>query len=369
MSTPPIPLVDLHWQHAEIADEVNAGFAEVLAAGNFVGGAPVRAFEQEYAAATGVPHVVGVANGTDALELALRALEIGPGDEVVVPAMTFVATAEAVVRAGATPVLAEVDQDHLLLDPTRLTEVFTARTRAVMPVHLHGQLAPMAEILALTKPRGIAVVEDAAQCQGATRDGIAAGGFGDAAGTSFYPGKNLGAYGDAGGVLTGSAELAARVRLLAAHGEQSKYDHVAVGFNSRLDTLQAVVLRAKLARLAGWNALRVEAANRYDKLLDGVAGLVRPGTLAGNTHVWHIYAVRVDDRDAVLAKLREAGIGSGVHYPRAVHINPAFASLGAAGAFPISERAAQTMLSLPIYPGITAEQQERVAEVLADAVR
>ncbi|MEU5940860.1 DegT/DnrJ/EryC1/StrS family aminotransferase [Micromonospora sp. NPDC047548] len=368
--TQSVPLVDLQWQHAEIADEVTAGFADVIGAGSFVGGQQVTAFEREYAATMGVPHCVGVANGTDALELALRAVGVGPGHEVVLPAMTFVATAEAVVRCGATPVLVDVDPDHLLLDPRLLTRALSERTRAVLPVHLYGQLAPMERILEITMPRGIPVVEDAAQCQGATRHGRPAGTFGDAAGTSFYPGKNLGAYGDAGAVLTGATQVATRVRLLANHGAETKYDHITVGFNSRMDALQAVVLRAKLAHLARWNTLRQEAASRYDKLLDGVDRITLPRTATGNTHVWHLYPVRVDDRDAVLSRLQHDGIGAGVHYPRPVHLHPAFAALGAGvSAFPVAEQAAGTLLSLPLHPGISADQQERVAEALVRAIR
>lgn len=365
-----VPLVDLQWQHGQIADEVAEGFAEVLASGGFIGGRHVKAFEEEYAAATGVEHCVGVANGTEALELALRAVGVGPGDEVVVPAMTFVASAEAVVRCGAQPTLVDVDAEHLLLDPRLLADAITERTRAVLPVHLYGQLAPMERILEVTGAKGVAVVEDAAQCQGASRNGRPAGSFGAAAGTSFYPGKNLGAYGDAGAVVTTSAEVAERVRLLANHGAESKYDHVAIGFNSRLDALQAVVLRAKLARLAGWNALRQEAASRYAKLLDGVDGVTKPSAAEGNTHVWHLYTLRVADRDTVLARLQEAGIGAGVHYPRPVHEHPAFAPLGyPSGSFPVAEEAARTLLSLPLFPGITVEQQERVADALVKALR
>ncbi|MGH8827908.1 MAG: DegT/DnrJ/EryC1/StrS family aminotransferase, partial [Jiangellaceae bacterium] len=290
MTVTSVPLVDLHWQHAQVADEVEAGFAEVLAAGNFIGGAQVRAFELEYADLVGVPYCVGVANGTDALELALRALGVGAGHEVVMPAMTFVATAEAVVRRGATPVFVDVDRDHLLIDPERIEPALTRRTRAIIPVHLHGQLAPMEAVLETLGRRHINVIEDAAQAQGASRHGRPAGSYGHAAGTSFYPGKNLGAYGDAGAVLTMSDQVAQRVRLLANHGEARKYDHVEVGVNSRLDTLQAVVLRAKLARLTAWNALRVEAAERYDELLSGLEQVVRPRVAPGNNHVWHLYA-------------------------------------------------------------------------------
>jgi dTDP-4-amino-4,6-dideoxygalactose transaminase len=239
-----------------------------------------------------------------------------------------------------------------------------------VPVHLYGQCAPLEQLPAVVAERGIAVVEDAAQAQGARRFGRSAGTLGAIAGTSFYPGKNLGAYGDAGAVLTDDAGLARSSRLMGAHGSEVKYQHTAFGFNSRLDTLQAVVLRAKLARLAAWNEQRREAADRYAQLLGGVAGVRLPVTLPGNEHVWHLYVVRVDDRDEVLRRLQADGVGAGIHYPVPVHLQPALESLGLTrGAFPVSETSAGQILSLPIYPGITAAQQERVAQALARAVR
>ena len=271
-----VPLVDLAVQHEAVKTEVATGLAEVMAAGDFIGGKAVRAFELEYADFLGVAHCVGVGNGTDALELALRAVDIGPGDEVVLPTHTFVATAEAVVRAGAHPVLVDVDSDYLLIDPDHVLSVVSPRTRAVMPVHLYGQVAPVEALAGELQAAGVTIIEDAAQAQGALRHGRPAGDWGDLAGTSFYPGKNLGAYGDAGAVLTGSAELAERIRLLSAHGERAKYDHVTMGFNSRLDTMQAVVLRAKLRRLAEWNDSRRAAAQRYAELLAGSRGCPPP---------------------------------------------------------------------------------------------
>ncbi|WP_270886150.1 DegT/DnrJ/EryC1/StrS family aminotransferase [Pedococcus sp. 5OH_020] len=365
-----IPFVDLSLQHAQIAEEVEDGFAEVLATGDFIGGKAVAAFEQEYAELVGARACVGVANGTDALELALRAVGVGPGDEVVLPANTFIATAEAVLRAGATPVLVDVDDDALLLDPSAMQEALTSRTRAVIPVDLYGQVAPFEQLPATLAERGIAVVEDGAQSQGAARHGKAAGTFGIAAATSFYPGKNLGAYGDAGAVVTDDETLAQRVRLLGAHGSAVKYQHSVVGFNSRLDTLQAVVLRAKLRRLRRWNAERRAAAATYGELLADAEGLRTPTTLPGNEHVWHLYVVRVPRRDAVLQLLQSEGVGAGVHYPVPVHLTAAMADLGyGAGRFPVTEKAAGEILSLPIFPGITRPQQERVVDVLLGALR
>ena len=369
-----IPLVDLKAAHAEVADEVRAGFDRVLANTAFVGGEEVAAFEREYAAFAGVDHCVGVANGTDALELALRAVGVGIGDEVVLPANTFIATAGAVARIGARPVLADCHPDTLLLDPQAALDAVTPRTRAVVPVHLYGQCADTATLTAQLPDR-VALVEDAAQSQGASRDGRQAGSGGIAA-TSFYPGKNLGAYGDAGAVVTDDPERAALVRALANHGGTVKYRHDVAGFNSRLDGLQAVVLRAKLARLAEGNAARRAAAARYDQLLGGLAGsgrLLLPATAEGNVHVWHLYVVRIDgnaaQRDDIVGKLNAGGVGAGVHYPAPVHLTEAFAGLGRTrGSFPHAEEAADRMLSLPLYPQITADQQQQVVAALTDAL-
>jgi dTDP-4-amino-4,6-dideoxygalactose transaminase len=364
-----IPLVDLSVQHELVAEEVESGFAEVLATGDFVGGKAVASFEQEYADFVGARSCVGVGNGTDALEMALRANAIRSGDEVVLPANTFIATAEAVVRAGARPVFVDVDDDALLIDPSRIAEALTERTRAVIAVDLYGQVAPFEQLPSSLAERGVVVIEDGAQSQGALRHGTPAGRFGRIAATSFYPGKNLGAYGDAGAVVTDDDDLAQRVRLLGAHGSTTKYQHTHVGFNSRLDTLQAVVLRAKLRRLHEWNAERRAAAAVYDDLLEGVPGLRLPMTLPGNEHVWHLYVVRVTDRDDVLRQARAQGIGASVHYPTPVHLTPAMAEFGGGiGSMPVSEQAAGEILSLPIYPGITAAQQERVAHVVRDAL-
>jgi dTDP-4-amino-4,6-dideoxygalactose transaminase len=364
-----VPLVDLGLQHAQVADEVAKGFEEVLASGAFVRGPQVGEFEREYAQFVGVRHCVAVGNGTDAIELALRALGLGPGDEVVLPANTFVATAEAVVRAGATPVLADVDSDHQLLDPVMAAAAVGPATRALVPVHLFGQTAPVELLTPLAREHDLFVVEDAAQSQGATRHGRAAGSLGDVAATSFYPGKNLGAYGDAGAVLTDSDDIARRVRLLGNHGSAVKYRHDELGFNSRLDTLQAVVLSAKLGRLPGWNSQRRHAADRYDALLAGVPSVRPPARLSENNDVWHLYVVRVPNRDAVLMHLQAAGIGAGVHYPVPVHLQKAFSHLDKGpGSFPVAEAAAEQILSLPLYPGILPEQQERVAAELKRAL-
>ncbi|WP_329318719.1 DegT/DnrJ/EryC1/StrS family aminotransferase [Streptomyces sp. NBC_01262] len=369
-----IPLVDLKAAHAEVADDVRAGFERVLANTAFVGGDEVGAFEREYAAFGGIAHCVGVANGTDALELALRASGVGVGDEVVLPANTFIATAGAVARIGARPVLADCLPGSYLLDPQAALDAVGPATRAVVPVHLYGQCAEVTS-LAAALPDRVRVVEDGAQSQGATHDGRSPGSAGIAA-TSFYPGKNLGAYGDAGAVLTDDEELAGLVRAIANHGGVAKYRHDVPGFNSRLDGLQAVVLRAKLARLAEGNAARRAAAARYDELLSGLAAagqVVLPVTAEGNVHVWHLYVIQVaagTDRDAVVGKLNAEGIGAGVHYPAPVHLTEAYRHLGhARGDFPNAEHAADRILSIPLYPQITADQQQRVVDTLTDALR
>ena len=357
-----IPLVDLAWQHREIADEVKAGLERVIESTAFIQGPDVRAFEEEFAVASGVGHCIGVGNGTDALELACRALDIGHGDEVVVPANTFIASALAVARAGATPVLVDSDPATHLLDTASALSHVGPKTRAIMPVNLFGQIAPFEALADASVP----LIEDAAQSQGARRKGRLSGSFGVVAGTSFFPGKNLGAYGDAGAVVTDDPDLASRLRSLGQYGSEQKYQHPEQGFNSRLDTLQAVVLRAKLRKLDVWNQHRVVAARRYDELLSGVPDVVLPQTLEGNDHVWHLYAVRVPERDRLLAALNEAGIGAGIHYPRPIHLQGAFQNLGhRLGDFPVAERAANELLSLPIYPGIRPDQQEHVVSVLA----
>lgn len=367
-TTGPVPLLDLASAHAEVAEEVAVGWGELLASTSFVGGPAVTAFEAEYEAWSGVTHCIGVGNGTDALELALRALGIGPGDECVIPANTFIATAEAVARAGAVPVLADCHPDTALLDLDAVATVVGPRTRAVLPVHLYGQAAPVEQLRDLLPDR-VVIVEDAAQAHGARRFGHAVGTLGDIAATSFYPGKNLGAYGDAGAVLTMRDDLADAVRLLREHGSPRKYEHPVLGFNSRLDSLQAVVLSAKLRRLDGWNAARGAAAARYDTLLADLPAVTGPVVDGGNEPVWHLYVVRVPERERVLTELQVAGIGAGVHYPVPVHLTGAFAHIGSGpGSFPVAERLACEIISLPMFPGIRPDQQERVVSVLADAV-
>ncbi len=364
-----IPLVDLQWQHRQIEDDLRPALDSVMQRGAFILGAEVEELERAFAAFCGAEHCVGVASGTDALECALRAIDVGAGDEVILPANTFIATALAVQRIGATPVLVDCDERDALIDPGQIAAKITPRSKAIVPVHLYGQIAPMAPVLDTAAQHRLAVIEDAAQAHGATQDGKGIGSFGVAAGVSFYPGKNLGAYGDGGAVLTNSAELAERLRALRNWGSLVKYSHPEVGFNSRLDTMQAAVLLQKLARLAEWNEQRREAAAYYEELLGSSAKIGLPRVAPGNQHVWHLYVVRVGNRDRVLAALNDAGIGAGIHYPTPLHRQGALASLGhRQGDFPNAERLAGEILSLPIYPGITRQQQQRVVEVLTAAV-
>ncbi|RAX50692.1 erythromycin biosynthesis sensory transduction protein eryC1 [Arthrobacter sp. AQ5-05] len=368
-TTHSIPLVDLRAQQAEVNDEVTQGLAEVFGNTSFIGGHQVADFEHAYADFLGARHCLGASNGTDALELALRAAGIEAGDEVILPANTFIATAEAVCRIGAVPVLVDVDPEYLLIDPAAVADAVTERTRAIMPVHLYGQSAFIEALEPIAAAHDLAIIEDAAQAQGARRHGRTAGTIGLAAGTSFYPGKNLGAAGDAGAVITNDPALAERARILGAHGSAAKYEHDVVGFNARMDTVQAVVLNAKLKRLAGWNAQRRLAAERYAELLHELPGVVVPRSAPGNEDVWHLYVIRVPERDRVLKALNEAGIGAGIHYPYPLHLTKAFASLGQpAGSFPVAELAATRILSLPLYPHITAEIQEHVVNELAKAL-
>ncbi|HEY5154745.1 MAG TPA: DegT/DnrJ/EryC1/StrS family aminotransferase [Acidimicrobiales bacterium] len=368
-TTVDIPLVDLRAQHDEVSREVAEGFERVMATTGFIGGPVVDDFERALGQWWGSEHVIGVGNGTDALELMLRAAGVGRGDEVIVPANSFIATASAVVRAGARPVFVDVDPVYLLIDPERVAEQLTDRTRAVIAVHLFGQMAPMEALADAVSGRSVVLLEDAAQAHGARRHDRPPGSVGVAAATSFYPGKNLGAYGDGGAVLTDRVEFARRVRLLSNHGATSKYNHAELGFNSRLDALQAVVLHAKLARLSTWNGARRRAAAAYGELLGHMGPIWLPEVMAGNEHVWHLYPIRLSRRDELLDALQSRGIGAGVHYPVPLHLQGAFADLGhRPGQFPNAEEAAARLLSLPLHPHLTSAQQEFIASVVTDHV-
>ncbi len=365
-----IPLVDLKANYESIKGEVREGFERVLSTTAFILGPDVAEFEKEYAAFLGAKHCLGVANGTDALELLVRGAGLRGSDAVLVPANSFIASALGVARAGAQVVLVDCDEDGLI-DVASCESRATKHVKAVMPVHLFGQCADMEQVEAFAKARGVVVLEDAAQAQGAKRRGQHAGTFGLGAGTSFYPGKNLGAYGDAGAVVTNDDALAKKLKALRNYGSEVKYFHPETGFNSRLDTLQAVVLRAKLRRLDAWNAARRGAADRYRALLEGVRDVRTPRAAPGNEHIWHLYAIRVPAkvRDAVMKSMQAAGIGVGLHYPVPIHLQGAFASLShRAGDFPVAERLAGEMISLPMYPELTQAQQEEVVGALKKAM-
>jgi dTDP-4-amino-4,6-dideoxygalactose transaminase len=365
----PVPFVDLRAQMREISDEIRPELEAVYRDAAFIGGPRVAAFEREFAEYIGVEHVIGVGNGTDALELMLLALGVERGAEVILPANTFIATAEAVSRIGAVPVLVDVDPELLLIDPAAVEAAITPRTQAILPVHLFGRVAPMAALSALASRHGLLLVEDAAQAQGARQGRHAAGAVGVAAATSFYPGKNLGAAGDAGAVLTSDEHVARSVRRLGSHGGLGKYEHDRVGSNSRLDVVQAVVLRAKLRRLDAWNVARARAASYYEDRLGSVPGISTPRLRADSADVWHLYVVEVEDRDAVQRQLESAQIGCGVHYPTPIHLTGAYRHLGLRqGAFPVAEAAAHRILSLPMHPHLSQRDQDEVSDVLIASV-
>jgi len=360
-----IPFVDVLAEHAETADEIEAAIAKVVASGQWILGPEVTQFEEEFASYCGVHYAIGVDSGMSALSLSLRALGVGPGDEVIAPANTFVATVLAIAHAGAKPVLVDVDPTTYLIDPNRVAEAITPRTRALVPVHLYGQIADMTSVLALSREAGLAVVEDACQAHGASLQGRRAGSFGDTAAFSFYPSKNLGAYGDGGIVVTNDQTLADELRMLRNYGQRAKYDHAVVGYNHRLDALQAAILRVKLRRLDARNAARREHAEAYAAELSRT-DVITPATPADALPVWHLYVVRVgQDRDALREFLGCHGIETGVHYPIPVHLTGAFHDLGyRTGSFPITERLAGEILSLPMYPQLTAAEIARVAAAI-----
>ena len=366
----PVPLVDLRAQYRGIKHEVMSALSGALDGMELFLGPNVRGFEAEFASFCRARFAVGVGSGTDALYLALKACGVGPGDEVITVPYTFFATAEAIRMLGATPVFVDVDPDTYTMDPLRLPAAIGRKTRAIVPVHLYGQMADMGAIMGIARQHGLAVVEDACQAHGAEDRGIRAGSVGDAAAFSFYMSKNLGGYGEGGAVTTNSRAVADAVRLLRDHGSSIKYEHREVGINSRLDELQAAMLRVKLPRLDGWNALRRAHAEAYRELLqDEPLGLpyVRPGS----EHVYHLFVVRVKDRERIRGVLTDRGIGTGVHYPIPIHRQVAFQSGGCriSGALSVSERLAGEVLSIPLYPELEPEQIASVAGCLRESLR
>ena len=335
----------------------------VLDSTQFVLGDEVVAFEREFAAYCQTSDSIAVNTGTSALQVALLAAGIGPGDEVITVPFTFVASVAAIEYTGARPVLVDIDPVHYTMDPAAVEAAITPRTKAIMPVHLFGQPADMDPILDIARRRGLVVIEDAAQAHGADYNGRRCGSIGDLAGFSFYPGKNLGAYGEGGGVTTSNAELARKIRLLRSWGEEKRYEHLVRGFNFRMDGIQGAILRVKLRHLDTWTAARQSRAARYREVLAGTEAVL-PAVRPGSTHVYHVFAVRLPQRDAWRAHLGEQGVQTGVHYPVPVHLQPAYADLGyGRGAFPVAESVAGEVLSLPLFPELTDAQIDRVGEV------
>ncbi len=361
-STMAVPLLDLKAQYAALREEMLRAVVGVLESQDLTNGKPVRELERRIAADHGCRAAVGVSSGTDALLCSLMALEIGTGSEVITTPFTFFATAGSIWRAGARPVFVDIEPDTFNLDASRLAGVITDRTKAILPVHLYGQMADMEAILNVAKPRGLAVIEDAAQAIGASYKGHPAGTLGTAGSLSFYPTKNLGGLGDGGMILTQDEKLAERMRVLLNHGQSSEYHHAWVGGNFRLDSIQAAGLLVKLDHLAHWTARRQENARRYDELLAPCDAIVRPVVRAGNVSVFNWYVIRAPRRDAMKAFLAAAGIGTKIYYPLSLHQQPCFASLGyRPGDFPQSERAAAEVLALPVHPELTEAQLEYVA--------
>ena len=356
-----VPFLDLKAQYAAIKDEIHAAVGEVMENTAFAGGPFVAKFEQAFAQFCGCKHAIGVGNGTDALWLSLLSLGIGPGDEVITVPDTFIATAEAITYCGAKPVFVDVEEKTYNMDPALLEAAITLRTKAVIPVHLFGQTADMDPILAICKPHGLPVVEDACQAHGAEYKGRKAGSMGAIGCFSFYPGKNLGAYGEAGAVVTNDDAIAGKIRIFRDHGQAKKYHHDVIGWNARMDGIQGAVLSVKLKYLAEWNVSRRAHAQEYTRLLSPVEGIVVPVEADYARHVFHIYAVRTGRRDQLMAHLAEKGISCGIHYPVPVHLQVAYQGLGLAeGSFPVAEKCAAEFLSLPMYPELTGEQIQRV---------
>lgn len=362
-----IPFVDLKAQYETLKDEMAEAIRGVLDSAQFVGGEALASFERDFAAYCQVRHARGVANGTDALHLALRALGIGHGDEVITTAHTFIATAAGIVATGARPVLVDIDPDTYTIDPKMIERALTDRTKAIIAVHLFGQPADMGPIKDIARRHGLYVVEDAAQAHGAEYQGVRTGALGDVACFSFYPAKNLGAYGDGGAVTTNNAAIAERIERLRDHGRTTHYSHAEIGFNSRLDALQAAVLQVKLRRLDDWNSNRRRAAEWYAAEF-AQSGIKTPFVRKGSTHVYHLYVITTNERDAMRIKLDEAGVATGIHYPLPLHLQPALTYLGyRQGDLPCCEEMAARSLSLPMFPELTRDQVRHIAAIAGDA--
>jgi dTDP-4-amino-4,6-dideoxygalactose transaminase len=364
-----VPFLDLKSHHAALRDEINSAIQEVIDAGAFAGGPFVARFEADFARYCGCPYSIGVGSGTEALWLTLLALGVGPGDEVITVPNTFMATAEAITYCGARPVFVDADERTYTMDPAALPTAITARTKAVIPVHLFGQPADMDPILEVAREHGLFVVEDACQAHGAEYKGRRVGSLGDAGCFSFYPGKNLGAFGEAGAVVTCNAELQEKIRILRDHGQVRKYHHAIVGWNCRMDGIQGNILCIKLRHLERGNQFRRSHAARYDSAFEDVYEAIVPVQAAYARHVYHLYVIRVQNRDDVMRLLAEKGIACGIHYPVPIHLQEAYRSLGyERGAFPTAERCAAEFISLPMFPELTPAQLEIVTQGVKEAV-
>lgn len=364
-----IPYADLRSQYRAIKSEIDEAVLRVLDSAQFILGEEVAAFEREFAAYCGTADAIGVNSGTSALHLALIAAGVGRGDEVITVPFTFVATAAAIEYAGATPVFVDIDRETLTMAPGEIERVITPRTRAIMPVHLYGHAADMDPILDIARRRGLIVIEDAAQAHGASYKGRSCGSMGLMAAFSFYPGKNLGAYGEGGAVVTSDPALAKKIRVMRSWGEERRYEHSVRGFNYRMDGIQGAILRVKLRHLEAWTEARRARAADYARAFAGT-GIATPIERPGCRHVYHVYAVRLSQRDSTRAALQAAGIQTGVHYPIPIHLQPAHADLGyGPGDFLVSEEAASQVLSLPMFPELTSEQVEQVATAVLAAER
>jgi dTDP-4-amino-4,6-dideoxygalactose transaminase len=370
MAKAKVPFLDLQSHHRPLRRELDRAIQEVIESAAFAGGPFVAAFEEDFAAYCDCAHGIGLGSGTEALWLTLLACGIGPGDEVITVPSTFMATAEAITYCGARPVFVDIDPQTYTMDPAALEPALTDKTKAVIPVHLFGQPADMDPILQFARSRGLIVIEDAAQAHGAAYKGRKAGSLGNAGCFSFYPGKNLGAFGEAGAVVTNDSELKDKIRILRDHGQVRKYHHTMIGWNCRMDGIQAAILRVKLKHLERGNDLRRTHASQYNKMFRSLDGLFAPVEATYSRHVYHIYAIRVRERDEVMRSLGENGIGCGVHYPVPVHLQEAYHHLGyRKGAFPIAERIAQEFISLPMFPELTGTQIELVAEAVKDSIQ
>ena len=364
-----VPFLDLWLQHLPLMSELNLAIQDVIQSSAFAGGQFVTAFEEDFAAYCDAPHALGVGSGTEALWLSLVACGVGPGDEVITVPSTFMATAEAITQCGARPVFVDIDPNTYTLNPEALKEALTRNTKAIIPVHLFGQPADMDPILKFANQQGLYVIEDACQAHGAEYKGKRVGSIGDTGCFSFYPGKNLGAFGEAGAIVTSNTELREKIRILRDHGQVRKYFHSVIGWNCRMDGIQAAVLRVKLQQLEAANRRRREHADHYDAGLHGLDGIITPVRTSWGHHVYHVYAIRVINRDEAVKSLADQGIGTGIHYPVPVHLQGAYQGLGYhRGAFPIAEHCATEFLSLPMYPELTHSQVEQVIEGVKEAV-